>query len=147
MSDNTLLYVKYAQTAFAGFMTAVSYLFGAQDQAFTVFALCVAADVVTGVIKGIHDYDFSSKRMREGFATKLGYFIVIFLAVQLDRVIPVDGSVLRTIVIWFYIATEASSILENLALIGVPIPQAIIDRLAQVKGKAGKTSENGKDEK
>jgi toxin secretion/phage lysis holin len=132
---------------FAGGMTGVTALFGGWDVALQVFFICLVADMVTGVLKGFYQKDFSSKRMREGFVTKFGYIIVIVLATQFDRLLlPEDAPVLRTIAIFFYIFVEGSSVLENLAQMKVPIPQAIVDRLSVLKGKDGAATlgEDGK---
>lgn len=132
---------------FTGGMTGLTAIFGGWDTAFQVFIYCVVLDMITGVIKGFVQKDFSSKRMRQGFATKFGYFIVIVLATQFDRLMPEDAPILRTIAVWFYIFVEGSSVLENLAQMGVPIPQAIIDRLSVFKGKGGGEAVLGKDGK
>ncbi len=130
-----------------GGATGVTWLFGGWDTAFQVFITCVILDMSTGVVKGFVLGEFSSKRMRQGFATKFGYFIVIILATQFDKLMPEDAPILRTIAVWFYIFVEGSSILENLAQMGVPIPQAIIDRLAVFKGKGGEIATLNKDGK
>jgi toxin secretion/phage lysis holin len=132
---------------FTGGMTGVTALFGGWDTAFQVFIMCVVIDMATGVVKGLVTKDFSSKRMRQGFATKFGYFVVVILATQFDKLMPEETPVLRTIAVWFYIAVESGSILENLAQMGVPVPQALIDRLAVLKGKGGEEALLGKDGK
>ena len=39
-------------------------------------------------------------------------------------------------VVYFFIAIEGVSILENLGNIGVPIPNVLLDKLSQLKEKA-----------
>lgn len=133
--------------AFTASMTGLTAIFGGWDTAFQVFIICVILDMMTGVIKGWVSKDFSSKRMRRGFATKFGYFAVIVIATQFDRLMPEDAPLLRTIAIWFYIFVEGSSVLENLAQMGVPIPQFIVDRLSVFKGKGGDIAIVGEDGK
>lgn len=127
--------------------TGVTAIFGGWDTVFQVFFTCVVLDMITGVAKGLYQKDFSSRRMREGFVTKFGYFIVIVLATQFDRLMPEDMPLLRTIALWFYIFVEGSSIIENLAGMGVPIPQAIVDRLSAIRGKSGEEAKLGADGK
>lgn len=127
--------------------TGLTALFGGWDTAFQVFIICVVLDMATGVVKGFVQKDFSSKRMRQGFATKFGYFVVIVMATQFDRLMPEDTPILRTIAVWFYIFVEGSSVLENLAQMGVPIPQAVVDRLSVFKGKGGESAKLGTDGK
>ena len=42
--------------------------------------------------------------------------------------------VLRTLVIYYYIAREGLSVTENCALLGVPLPQQLVDVLARLQG-------------
>jgi toxin secretion/phage lysis holin len=139
-------HVNNLPIVFTGGMTGLTALFGGWDEAMEVFIWCVILDIVTGVIKGFVLKEFSSRRMRKGFATKFGYFVVIALATQFDKLMPEDAPILRTIAVWFYIFVEGSSVLENLAQMGVPIPQQIVDRLAVFKDKGGEqaTLKDGK---
>lgn len=127
--------------------TGVTAMFGGWDTVFQVFIICMVLDMITGVAKGFTVKNFSSRRMREGFVSKFGYIIVIVLATQFDRLMPEDMPLLRTIALWFYIFVEGSSIIENLAQMGVPIPQAIVDRLSALKGKSGDVARLGEDGK
>ena len=55
-----------------------------------------------------------------------------------DKQIIGNGSAIRTAVIFFYLSNEGISILENTALIGLPVPQKLKDVLAQLKGSEDK---------
>lgn len=133
--------------AFAVLATAMSTMFGGWDGLLRAFVVFIVLDIITGAVKGIAENDFNSKRMRSGFTTKAGYLIVIIIAVELDRLMPDDMTSLRVIALWFYIFVEGSSILENLAQIGVPIPKMITDRLSVLQGKGGDSASVGKDGK
>jgi toxin secretion/phage lysis holin len=140
-------YFEALTAIFAVGATSVTALMGGWDTALQVFLVFVVLDILTGVLKGLLEKDFSSKRARKGFVTKVGYLIAIIVATQFDKLIPADMPLVRTFAVWFYIGVEGSSIIENLAKMGVPIPQAIVDRLAVLKGKAGgeaKADDNGK---
>ena len=52
-----------------------------------------------------------------------------------------EGAVCRTAAIAFYFTNEAVSLLENAKRIGLPVPEAIVQRLAQVKGTEKKDEE------
>jgi len=45
------------------------------------------------------------------------------------------GSAIRTAIIFFYLANEGISLLENTARLGLPVPQKLKDILAQLHGK------------
>ena len=59
----------------------------------------------------------------------------------IDTQVIKSGSVLRTAVIFFYLSNEGISILENVALIGLPVPQKLKDVLEQLREE--KNSEKG----
>lgn len=118
-------------------MTGITALLGGWDKALSVFVICVVIDMITGVMKGFALKEFSTKRMRQGFLTKVGYFIVIILATQFDKLMPDEMPILRTVAIYFYIYCDGLSVLENLGQMGVPIPKALIDRMSVFQEKGG----------
>lgn len=131
----------HSDAIFAFIMTGFTFAFGGWDKAFVAFCTFLVLDIFTGMIKGASNGEFSSRRMRQGFKTKAGYLIVIILATTLDRLMPESMPILRTICLWFYIFVEGTSVLENLAEMGVPIPKAVVDRLAVLRGKSSEPAE------
>ena len=127
--------VKFILSVLATFFTS---LIGGWDAIIEALVMLIVLDIFTGILKAFLNHDFSSSKMRRGFVTKIGYFIVIIIANKIDEIMPTSEPFLRTIAVWFYIFVDSSSIIENLALMGVPIPQAIIDRLAVLRDKGGK---------
>ena len=67
-----------------------------------------------------------------GIIKKFGYFIVVGVAVVLDRIMGDTGAI-RTLVIYFFIANDGISILENWGGMGLPLPQKLFDVLEQLK--------------
>lgn len=63
--------------------------------------------------------------------------LVVYVAVQLDTVAN-TGGYLRTAVILFFIANEGFSVIENLGIMGVPMPPAVKNAFAAIKSKAEK---------
>ena len=51
---------------------------------------------------------------------------------NVDTQVIHDGAVIRTAVIFFYLANEGLSILENSAIIGLPVPDKLKDMLLQL---------------
>ncbi len=49
-------------------------------------------------------------------------FIILIVAVMLDRLLNTGTWMFRTLVCYFYIANEGLSLLENGAPLGLPIP-------------------------
>lgn len=123
---------------FTAGMTGITYWLGGWDTALQALIWCILIDIVTGVLKGfIVDKKFSSHRLRKGFGTKVGYLIVILLCNLLDMVFFKENPILRTASVWFYIYVDGSSILENLANLGVPVPKFLVDRMEQINDTVG----------
>ena len=64
-------------------------------------------------------------------------FIVVGIAHLFDRMMN-TGDVLRTAAVFFYIANECVSLIENAAVIGLPVPETLKKVLAQIKNKGDK---------
>ena len=127
--------------------TVFSYAIGGWDKALVALIIFVTFDIITGCIRGFFiEKDFTSKRLREGFGTKVMYILVIAVGNLLDGVFFAEMPVLRNLALFFYIYVEGVSILENLGAMGVPIPQRLVDGLGQVEKRVGGFAkiENGK---
>ena len=59
----------------------------------------------------------------------------MLLGTLLDRAIGTDGMVFQTATACYYIANEGLSVLENVALIGVPVPEVIKRALEAMRSK------------
>lgn len=51
----------------------------------------------------------------------------------MDAVYLQNGAAIRTAVVFFYLANEGLSCLENAAVIGLPVPEKLKEMLAQLK--------------
>ena len=61
---------------------------------------------------------------------------------RLDTQVIQNGSVLRTAVIFFYLSNEGISIIENVALIGLPVPKKLKEVLEQLHEEADEKKED-----
>ena len=98
-----------------------------------ILLILMVADVVTGLIKGMYQSNFSSSAFRKGLLSKAGFFIVLILCHQIDLLAGNSEPIVRGVGAIFYIAVEGTSIVENLGAIGVPIPSAIKKRLEKLR--------------
>ncbi len=112
--------------------TMLVYLLGGWDIALKILILIVILDYVTGICKAIYNKELSSEIGLKGIIKKLGYFIIVAVAVTLDRITGDTGAI-RTLVIYFFVANEGLSILENWGGMGLPLPQHLTDLLEQLK--------------
>ena len=126
---NLLRYI----VAFVG--TGFTWLFGSWDLALTILIVFMVLDYCTGVLKGYVLKQLSSDVGLRGLAKKAVILIVLIVAVCLDRLLNTGHWVFRTLVAYFYIANEGLSLIENCAALGAPVPQQVVDALAQLKKK------------
>lgn len=111
----------------------LGYIFGELDGLFSVLIIAILLDYLTGVIKAIIKKQLSSEIGYKGILKKISLFIVVALANIIDKIVFTNALFLRYGIMLLFLANEGISILENLSLIGVPIPQSIIKALLQVK--------------
>lgn len=118
--------------------TGITWLLGSWDTALMVLIAFMALDYATGLLKGWYNKQLSSYTASRGIAKKSLIFIVLIVAVLLDRLLNTGTWVFRTLVCYFYIANEGISLLENCAELGLPIPEKIKETLIQLKDVKGK---------
>ena len=91
----------------------------------TLFILCsilIFTDVITGYLKAIKNKIINSSISRDGYIKKIGWIIALILGVAMDYFIHVHLFLFGTAIVC--IATEAISVYENLADVGVKLPFA-----------------------
>ena len=69
----------------------------------------------------------------KGIAKKVCIFVLVGIANIIDTQILQNGAAIRTAVVFFYLANEGLSCLENAAVIGLPVPEKLKEMLAQLK--------------
>ena len=135
--DKFLEYSKYL-VAIGG--TGLTWLLGAWDTAMIVLIAFMVIDYTTGIIKGWYTKQLSSDVGLKGIARKFLIVLVLCVAVLLDRLLNTGTWVFRTLACYFYIANEGISILENVIVLGLPVPEQLKNALVQLqdKNKEGK---------
>ena len=115
--------------------TIFIYLFGGVDAALTCLIIAIILDYISGIIKAFNSKQLSSKIGFKGILKKIGILILVMLSVLVDRVSGNTGAI-RTLVIYYFVANEGLSILENLGEAGIPIPNAIKKALKVLKDQS-----------
>ena len=108
------------------------YLLGGWDVALQCLLLAIVFDYISGMIKAYHTKTMSSKIGFHGILKKVGVLLIVMLGVLVDRVTGNTGAV-RTLVIYYFVANEGLSVIENLGQSGVPIPDSIKKALKALK--------------
>ena len=104
----------------------------------------MAVDILTGYLHAWLDRDIQSAKMRSGVVKKAGEMVAIMACYILSKAltIPVDITKFFSVLITF---TELNSNIENLALLGVPVPDWMRRRINQTidEMNAGDEKEEG----
>lgn len=107
--------------------------------------LLMILDIITGIAKSIKNKNLWTSKSLFGYSRKIMIFCIIILANTIDQILNLNSGLLM-VTIFFYIANEGLSIIENCAEMDVLIPDEISERLALIKNKKGKgDNTNGSD--
>jgi len=128
-------------TAFGVIGAALASAFGGWDAAMTALMVCISVDYISGSIVALV---FHASRKSETGAYNSAYglkglckkglmLLFVLVAVQIDRLLGSDY--VRDAVCIGFCANEILSIIENLGLAGIPMPQAVIKALEQLQKK------------
>lgn len=105
-----------------------------------LYALIIfmVVDYLMGILIVITNRKLSNKVGFSEIAKKLSIILLVIVAHVIDAQILQNGDMVRVVVILFYLSTEGTSILANVALLHLPVPQKLNDILEQLKDKKSK---------
>ena len=117
---------------FGCLLTGLLYLLGGWDIALECLLIAMALDYISGISKAIYTKQLDSKTGIKGIIKKVGIILLIALSVILDRIIGNTG-LIRTFVIYYTVANEGLSIVENLGAMNVLVPEIVKEKLKQLQ--------------
>lgn len=115
----------------------MGWFLGGLDGFLYALIVFVVVDYITGLMAAFIQKKLSSETGFKGICKKVAIFCLVGVGHILDAQVIGAGSVLRTAVIFFYLSNEGISIIENVAIIGLPVPQKLIDVLEQLREEKG----------
>lgn len=123
----------------AGSMLAAA--FGGWDTALIALVICMGVDYVSGSIVALVFHNsrksetgaYNSTYGLKGLCKKGLMLLFVIVAVQVDRLM--GSEYVRDAVCIGFCTNEVLSIVENLGLAGVPMPQAVVKALEQLQIK------------
>lgn len=115
-------------------ITCLTYFLGGFDLALKSLLIVMTIDYLTGVSSAIYNKKLSSKIGFKGIIKKFCYLLVIGLSVAIDNLTGQNG-IIRSLVIYCFIANDGISIIENMGELDIKLPQKLIDTLEQLKKK------------
>ena len=140
MNVKLTYYSALAVLAAAG--AAITEALGGWDTALQTLVVLMAIDYVTGLLCALiwkrspktADGTFESKASLKGLIRKGAILLVVYIAARLD--VLMNTEITRLAVILFFIANDGFSILENLGIMGVPLPDIIKNAFTLLREKS-----------
>lgn len=123
--------MKYVVAVGGSFITC---LFGGWTALVQILLAFVVIDYVTGVLAAGVRKEISSSIGMKGIAKKVLIFILVACGHLIDEALG-TADIVRDAVIYFYIANELFSILENAGEIGLPVPDILRNSIDRLKDK------------
>ena len=120
------------ELAFAAFGGFIGWFLGGFDGFLYALVVFVVMDYFTGVLAAGVKKELSSEVGFKGIAKKVCIFVLVGIANIVDTQVIHDWAAIRTAVIFFYLANEGISVLENSAVIGLPVPEKLKEMLLQL---------------
>lgn len=128
-------------TVFGLVGSALCWAFGGWDAGLTALVICMSVDYISGSLVALVFHNsrksktgsYNSAYGLKGLCKKCLMLLFVIVAVQADRLL--GGDFVRDAVCIGFTANEILSIVENLGLAGVPMPQAVVKALEQLQSK------------
>lgn len=130
----------FVNNAISVVLTTFVYLVGGIDVAMKSLLIVIVIDYITGVMSAIYNKKLNSTIGLKGILKKFSYLIIVSLSVILDRIVGDTGAI-RTLIIYFFVANDGISIVENIGKMGVPLPKKLTEVLEQLRNKGDGKSE------
>lgn len=120
----------------------IAWAFGGWDAALMALLICISVDYISGSLVALVFHKssksetgaYNSSYGLKGLCKKGLMLLFVLVAVQIGRLMGADY--VRDAVCIGFCTNEILSIVENLGLAGVPMPQAVTKALEQLQKKA-----------
>ena len=126
---------------------AIAEAFGGWSSGLTTLLIFMGADYLTGLlVAGV--FHRSEKSASGGLESRAGWkglirkgctLLIVLVACRLDMLLGTEF--VRDAVIIGFCANEALSIVENVGLMGVPLPRALVRAIELLKNKADEAAD------
>ena len=128
-------------TVFGLMGSALCWAFGGWDAALTALVICMCVDYISGSLVALVFHNsrksetgsYNSTYGLKGLCKKCMMLLFVIVAVQADNLM--GGDFVRDAVCIGFATNEILSIVENLGLAGIPMPQVVVKALEQLQGK------------
>lgn len=119
-----------------------NWFMGDSDNLLYTLITFVLLEYLSSIICAIKDKVLAKEVSLPSICEKVLIFAMVGVGHVLDSYVVGGSTVLRTTVIYFYIAVEGVTLLNNAIYLGLPIPQLLKSAFEQLLSKATGRNEN-----
>lgn len=113
----------------------VGYFFGGWSELLGILLAFVVLDYITGILAASKEGTLRSAVGFKRIPKKVMIFLLVAVGHLIDRAVGTNG-LFRDATIFFYLANELLSIVENAGRMGLPVPEQIQQAVEVLKGKS-----------
>ena len=128
------VFKHFIADSFSFIATLCIFLLGEFDVSLQCLIVVMIIDYITGISSAFYNKKLNSKVGFKGIIKKICYLCIVALGVVIDKLSGANGLV-RSLVIYFFVGNDGLSIIENMAEMGIKLPQKLIDSLDQLRKK------------
>lgn len=144
MDWDRILHGTAVRAVVAAIVAAISAIWGEWAPPMTALMILMAADFVSGMLRGAEQRQLSSEVALKGTARKFAMIgVMLIVGNQMD--VFLQTSFWRDAIVLLYCASETLSILENAVALGLPVPAGLREMLIQLKERKFVDNNNDRD--
>ena len=113
-------------------LNILAYILGGFDRTLAVFLIVLLIDFLTNISYYIYEKKYKKILNIKNFLKVLGYFLILAFAVVIDRIL-VKESMMRQMMVYFFIASIGMSVMELWVKMGIALPHKIFSVLTELK--------------
>lgn len=124
--------------------SVISELFGGWTSAMTTLVIFMLIDYITGILVAAvfkksnktEDGCLESKAGWKGLIRKFSTLLIVLISIRLDIIF--NTTIISNCVVFTFLANELLSLLENVGLMGIPLP-SVLTEVISVLNKKGES--------
>lgn len=124
--------------------SVISELFGGWTSAMTTLVIFMLIDYITGILVAAvfkksnktEDGALESKAGWKGLIRKFSTLLIVLISIRLDIIF--NTTIISNCVVFTFLANELLSLLENVGLMGIPLP-SVLTEVISVLNKKGES--------
>lgn len=121
--------------------SVISELFGGWTSAMTTLVIFMLIDYITGILVAAvfkksnktEDGGLESKAGWKGLIRKFSTLLIVLISIRLDIIF--NTTIISNCVVFTFLANELLSLLENVGLMGIPLPSVLTEVLSVLNKK------------